>query len=563
MINAYKNIAGVLTKKEKAKIILFAGANILVSLLDLFCIIFLLFVLNLYVGKAVPSFRNDILRKVFSDRRSLAPACLLLLAFCAKNFFANLIYKRLVTFVNGIAIRISENGLREYLYGDYKNYSEKDSAEFVRKIIYQPTEFTQYVLLPFQLILSEGFMIMLSFTALLIFNSQLFLIIACTLLSPVMLLLYISRRRLASIRRNIGPSAEESLRNLRESLSGYIESNIFGRNEFFIGRHTTIQTRLGKYISRMQSLQDLPPRYFEVFSICGLFILIVLMKYLSLNNDKYFLIVGAFTAAAYKVIPGISKIINLLNQSKAYAYTVAELKESCNKRPVKEMAESIPIRSISLKDATFSFGSGKVIEALNIEIDTGSLIGIFADSGKGKTTLLNLLTGFLQLKGGELHIGGHAANAENYRSFWKNMTYVKQEPFILHASILDNIVFGEEEVNKYKLEEVIEATGVGHFVKNYPEGINKILLENGKNISGGQRQRIVLARALYKDADMLLLDEPFSELDEKAQTSILKYLRHLAIKGKIILLISHNENCKAYCDRIIDLNDHHRGEAIA
>jgi ABC-type bacteriocin/lantibiotic exporter with double-glycine peptidase domain len=185
------------------------------------------------------------------------------------------------------------------------------------------------------------------------------------------------------------------------------------------------------------------------------------------------------------------------------------------------------------------------------------LSGISGDSGKGKTTMLNLTAGFLQPEQGEILFN---SESRKYLPFWSQMAYVKQDPFILHASILDNIVLFDEQYDPVKLNEVLEVTGL---LKNFPEGIGKMIMEGGKNISGGQRQRVALARALYKDATVLLLDEPFSELDEASEIVIMQYLRTLAESGKIILLISHNPKSLDFCHAVINFNAHYRTETVS
>jgi ABC-type bacteriocin/lantibiotic exporter with double-glycine peptidase domain len=105
------------------------------------------------------------------------------------------------------------------------------------------------------------------------------------------------------------------------------------------------------------------------------------------------------------------------------------------------------------------------------------------------------------------------------------------------------------------LEEILAFCGIDQFLLKYPEGLEKIIKENGKNISGGERQRIMLARALYRDFDLLIIDEPFSEMDDLSENFILNQLRLLAQQGKMILFITHNKSSLTYCNKIISLNE--------
>lgn len=551
MSSIYKNIIRVLTAGERKQVKVFIVLNTFISLLDIFCIIYLLFVLKFYT-ESNASFLND--SRFFADKNSVMPAIWLLLIFSAKNIMGHWVYQSQVKFITRIAQRLSTENLANYLNGGYSNFANEDSAVFVSKIIHQPTEFAQYVLLNFQLIITECVMVILSVITLLVYNAQLFLIAAIALLPPIFLLVFLTKRRLKNIKKNIKTIVEQSLQYLREALSGFVESNIFDKNPFFINRHTTVQAELGKKISSMQITQDLPARFFEVFAILGLFILIVAIKFSGTMGSAYIVLLGTFMAAAYKIIPGISKIINLNNQLRAYQHTIAE--RAVNPEPSVNTIND-KITSITFQNVGFSYNGNKILHRLNTTIYTGSLTGISGDSGKGKTTMLNLTAGFLQPEQGEILFN---SETRKYLPFWSQIAYAKQDPFILHASILDNIVLFDEQYDPVKLNEVLEITGL---LKNFPEGIGKIIMEGGKNISGGQRQRIALARALYKDATVLLLDEPFSELDEASEIAIMLYLRTLAESGKIILLISHNPKSLDFCHAVINFNTHYRTEKVS
>ena len=102
---------------------------------------------------------------------------------------------------------------------------------------------------------------------------------------------------------------------------------------------------------------------------------------------------------------------------------------------------------------------------------------------------------------------------------------------------------------------MIRVTGLSEVIASYPEGFNKVITENGKNLSGGQRQRLMMARALYKPFDFLILDEPFSELDRDSENCLLNYLNELALAGKMILFITHHKESLSFCNKIISLDE--------
>jgi len=120
---------------------------------------------------------------------------------------------------------------------------------------------------------------------------------------------------------------------------------------------------------------------------------------------------------------------------------------------------------------------------------------------------------------------------------------------------LRNITLEEEGYDKNNLTLALSVSGVNELIEKFPDGLNKIITENGKNISGGQQQRITLARAIYKNADLILLDEPFNELDDASSIVLLEHFKELTTAGKMVILITHDKQCLSYCNKIISLDE--------
>ncbi|HXO73649.1 MAG TPA: ATP-binding cassette domain-containing protein, partial [Puia sp.] len=203
----------------------------------------------------------------------------------------------------------------------------------------------------------------------------------------------------------------------------------------------------------------------------------------------------------------------------------------------------------------FSYNGQPILERQDLEIREGDFIGISGPSGKGKTTLLNLLLGFLEPDSGEICINEIPAGMSDRRRYWERISYVKQQSFLLHDTLLHNITLNGKAADPGRLSNVVETAGLSALVESSPEKWEKVIAENGKNISGGQRQRIAIARALYKAADLIILDEPFNELDNASEIKLLKSLQQLASEGKLIILITHSRDSLSYCNKIISLDE--------
>ena len=240
---------------------------------------------------------------------------------------------------------------------------------------------------------------------------------------------------------------------------------------------------------------------------------------------------------------------------KTFQFVIDALLENNEVKISESSVENISVSSIEFKNVFFSYKDESLLRDFSFCIQKGDIAGISGISGKGKTTVINLLLGFLNPLHGKIFINNIEASTTERKKYWNKIAYGKQQPFFIHDTLLKNILFDDENYDAEKLNEIILLTGVDKIIAAHPEGLQYIIEENGKNISGGERQRIVFARTLYKPSDLIILDESFTEMDEASEMKMIKHLQHLAAQGKIILLITHNKNSFSYCNKIISLND--------
>ena len=236
---------------------------------------------------------------------------------------------------------------------------------------------------------------------------------------------------------------------------------------------------------------------------------------------------------------------------KAYEFGAFDL-------AVAESRDEVPaeknIHSVEFKNVSFAFNGTAVLQNFSSRIERGDFVGITGPSGCGKTTLFNLLLGFLMSCEGEILINGLVMSNTTIRSFWPRIGYVRQQSFFIHDTIAKNISFSENGYEKERLQLASAISGLDAFFESSAAGPEKIITENAKNISGGQQQRISLARAVYKNADLILLDEPFNELDAESELKLLQHFKAIASSGKIVVMISHNQKSLGHCNKIISLN---------
>ena len=553
MKNILRNILAALDKKEKKQYGISIMLDIFISIIDILSLALLLWIIRFYIQ---PVHTNlSFLPGWLADNSSVMFIAVFVILFGIKNWVGFLISRSQFKFISRIAIRVSQNNLIKYQQARFSEFVNVDSSAHIRNIAFQPFDFSQYMLSGIQQIITQLSLILVTIIAIILFDAKLFLLLLLILLPPVIIVFYFIKKRLTIAKKNIQASNERSFQYLLDALKGYIESNIYNRNDFFLRRFTNARQVFSSHLFDSLALQSMPNRIIEVFAVLGLFILIVIAKWTGNNDSTTLITIGAFMAAAYKIIPGIVKVINISGQMKAYEFALNDLVENKKATDAMSLNRSLQdIHSVEFKNISFQYESQPVLDNFSFTIKRGDFIGITGESGKGKTTILNLLLGFLPAEKGEIVINGIPVGNDEIKNYWPLIAYVRQQNFFIHDSLLRNITLEEEGYNKENLQYALDISGLEKVIMKFPEGIEKIITENGKNISGGQQQRISIARALYKNAAFILLDEPFNELDEEATHSLLEHFRALTQAGKTVVMITHDKKSLSCCNKIISLD---------
>lgn len=237
------------------------------------------------------------------------------------------------------------------------------------------------------------------------------------------------------------------------------------------------------------------------------------------------------------------------------------IKEITSSKTYDDTQEKITLNNnkITFENISFSIDNNKILQNINLEINKGEKIGIIGVTGSGKSTLFKLLLKDNKIKEGNIFIDNYNLNDLSRRNITSNITYLPQYPSILKGSILENIAFANTSLTMEELNKIIYTCNLENLITKNPQNINYALEENGKNLSGGQKQRICLARALAKNDNLLILDEPFSALDYKSENTIINNL-NTYYKNKTIIILSQKISSVKNLDKIAIMD---KGKIIA
>lgn len=260
---------------------------------------------------------------------------------------------------------------------------------------------------------------------------------------------------------------------------------------------------------------------------------------------------------AYDPVKGVSRINSTVQQGLAAAsrvFSLLDIKPEIADKP--DAVKSLPFeKSIKFDNVYFQYNKDEtVLSGINLEIMKGEALALVGPSGSGKTTLTNLIPRFFEINRGSLTIDGQDIRNVTIQSLRSKIAMVTQEIILFNDTIRNNISYGDLGCSEEEIREAAEAAHALKFIENFPEGFDTVIGEGGTRLSGGERQRISIARAILKNAPILILDEATSALDTESEREVQKALENL-MKNRTTLVIAHRLSTITRSDRIIVLKD--------
>jgi ABC-type multidrug transport system fused ATPase/permease subunit len=493
------------------------------------------------------------------DQYIIGAMGLLVIVYVVKTVF--LIWKTWVQrgFSNAVTARVGNELFEKYLRQSYAFHLQRNSAVMIRNA-QNSSNLMGGVIDPLLLVASE-FLITGGLFALMLWFEPIGSI-STILVFAIFALIF---RRFTSRRiRDWGEARSfhigKMIQHLQQGFGGIKDVKTLGREEFFIEEYSK-HLKGTAYIERRFSVAQTLPRFgMELLTIICLGLLVSIMILSGRSIEHILPILTLFGAAAFRLLPTLNQVINgfmsirfnrpILN----YLYDDLGLStaEYLNRTKHGHFANQIEVSNL-----TFGY-EGTEREALNgvsLTVARGEAVGLIGSSGSGKSTLVDILLGLLEPTSGNVLVDGHDIQ-ENLREWQDQIGYVPQSIFLTDDTLRRNVAFGlpKDKIDDEAVKSAIRLAQLEEFVASLPDGMETLVGERGVRLSGGQRQRIGIARALYNNPDILVLDEATSSLDTETEHGVMQAVQ--ALQGdKTVIIVAHRLSTVEYCDRLYRLEN--------
>lgn len=466
---------------------------------------------------------------------------------------------------------------RDYIYALYRHLSRKlfigyfkrgmqfikgeNSAVLSRNVNVVCYTFIMGVLRSLATLASEILLLLMIVTSIAIYSPVGALLAVAVFLAVATLYFVVMRHRLDRYGDAENEAQRRKYRDVTETFRGFADIEINNAFAHQLSRFDNELNTIIKVGRKNATVSTLPQNLTEIGLAVGMAVLLALGTMLNSGDMK--LLFGVFAVAGFRLLPSARNIMNAWSALRYNRYTIDILSNAAvsdNSEVESKDTESLSFTdSIEVRNLSFRFdeSANDTIHNLSLSIRKGEKVGINGESGVGKTTLLNILLGLYKPTEGGIYVDGKLLDEGLYRKWQNSIGYVSQNTFLSDSTILANIAFGfgEEDIDMERIDAVVKAASLSEFVASLPNGIHTRIGECGALLSGGQRQRIGIARALYKQADILFFDEATSSLDNATEQSINRAIEALSSSNKnlTIVVVAHRDSSLDYCDRIITL----------
>ena len=477
----------------------------------------------------------------------------------------SLAFKALLTYVQLRFVAMSQYGLSKrmmerYLNQPYSWFLNRHSADIGKTVLSEVRLIISKGLKPIMNIITNG-TVAIALLLLLILNDPKFALIACSSLGLTYFFVYrLTRSFLMRIGRERVQANKDRFTIVTETFNAAKELKVGSLEKAFLERFSIPAKTLAKHSAVAGSIGQLPRYALEIIAFGGMLLLILLMMGQT-NFTNVLPLIALYVFAGYRLMPALQQIYlsaTMLRFVSPSLNSIHDDIQTLDPEMIKKSNNTMPLtKAITLKDLYYQYPNSlkTTIKDITLNIPASSTVGIVGITGSGKTTIVDIILGLLQAQKGTLKVDENVINRNNLAAWRRSIGYVPQDIFIADDTLAANIAFGidKKDINQEHVQQAAKIANIDDFVRDkLPQQYQTTVGERGVRLSGGERQRIGIARALYRNPQVLILDEATSSLDNLTEQLVMKEIQKIG-GNKTIIMIAHRLSTVKKCDIIFYL----------
>jgi ATP-binding cassette subfamily B protein len=454
---------------------------------------------------------------------------------------------------------LSQEAYRRTLHQPYLVHVARNSSTITTAMISHIDEIVYFVLNPLLMIVANLLLTVAITAGLFLINPWIALLTTSIFSGAYLLISAATKQSLAANGRSQATHAQTVMQNVQEGLGAIRDVLLDHSQSYYLARYRHADRLLRRLRARAELLAAFPRVVIEAGAMAGVAVLSYALVTIQGGIAGALPVLGAMALGAQRLLPALQQIYVYFSQLQTYSARLGIVLDLLD-QPADEIdrppvARAAFAKSITLEDVSFRYQPELpfVLRDIALEIRRGERVALVGPTGSGKSTLADILMGLLPPSTGRLLIDGREVSSEAWQ---QNIAHVPQSIFLADASIAENIALGvpDDVIDPARLRAAATQAQIAVFIESLPQGYATTVGERGVRLSGGQRQRIGIARALYKQADVLVFDEATSALDDTTEKALMETLAGLS-RDLTIILIAHRLSTTAYCDRVVTVAD--------